>query len=120
MLYRSWSNLTSLIFSVTSVALIFPFLWGWGVFWFILDLFSLTLSLFLPFFPKEFIGADNRASYFLTAFSLEALACSLSFAFPFPIWVPILLGCFFCFFACFLFIRPLRLFCKALKPTARK
>lgn len=116
----SWFNLASLIFSVTSIVLLFPFLWGWGAFWFSLDLFALLFSLSLPLFPEGFMGKGRRPHYVLVSFSLEALACSLSFAFPFPIWVPILFGCLFCILLLFLFIPPLSLFCKALRPRARK
>ncbi|MBQ1298936.1 MAG: hypothetical protein IIY27_00490 [Aeriscardovia sp.] len=116
----SWFNLASLIFSVTSIVLLSPFLWGWGVFWFTLSLFSLLFSLSLPLFPEEFTGKGKRALYFLSAFSLEVLCCSLSFAFPFPIWVPILFGCLFFILSALLFRRYLQLFCKALRPKARK
>lgn len=116
----SWFNPASLIFSVTSIALLFPFLRGWGAFWFSLDLFALLFSLSLPLFPEGFLGKGRRIRYFLASFSLEALACSLSFAFPFPVWVPILFGCIFCILLFFLFTPPLLLFCKALRPRARK
>ncbi|MBR6440380.1 MAG: hypothetical protein IKS61_03700 [Aeriscardovia sp.] len=116
----SWFNLASLLFSVTSIVALFPLLEGWGAFWFTLSLFSLLFSLSLPLFPEEFVGRGRRAPYFLSSFSLEVLACSLSFAFPFPIWVPILFGALFVLFSGLLFTRPLRLFCRALRPRARK
>ena len=94
----SWFNLASLLLSVTSIVILAPFLRGWGVCWFTLALFTLLFSLFLPFFPDALAGRGRRGVYFLSALSLEGLACALSFAFLFPIWVPILFGSSFCSF----------------------
>ncbi|MBO6003876.1 MAG: hypothetical protein J6P35_02810 [Aeriscardovia sp.] len=116
----SWFNLASLLLSVTSIVILAPFLRGWGVCWFTLALFTLLFSLFLPFFPDALAGRGRRGVYFLSALSLEGLACALSFAFLFPIWVPILFGILFLLFSGFLFTRPLLLFCTALKPRAKK
>ena len=116
----SWFNLASLLFSVTSIVVLFPLLTGWGAFWFTLSLFCLVFSFSLPLFPEAVLGRDRRGTYFLSSLSLEVLACSLSFAFPFPIWVPILFGALFILFSLLLFTRPLLLFCRALRPKARK
>lgn len=116
----SWFNLASLLFSVTSIVVLLPSPGGWAAFWLTLSLFCLLFSLSLPFFPEAVAGRGRRSVYFLSSLSLEVLACSLSAAFPFPIWVPILFGALFVIFSGFLFTRPLLLFCRALKPRARK
>ncbi|MBQ5493098.1 MAG: hypothetical protein IIT79_00730 [Aeriscardovia sp.] len=82
--------------------------------------YGTVLHIILPFFPGAVAGKGRRSVYFLSSLSLEVLACSLSSAFPFPIWVPILFGALFVIFSGFLFTRPLLLFCRALRPRARK